>query len=242
MEQASPTGACSIIYTEVSMPFIVPQSFTDTQAFRNMQVAVGRLTTRPVFVLPSTPSVLERVRPITADEHSCVVVGSALVGGMKPVDLLRRLKETDEHPPIVVFTDQILDQADTSLLVRTDRGDRYLSPLEAVLNASYGYDIVVWTASGFETVPAGSDDLAGLAKHLLTHLDDAQRLGPDWQAGPLQMHRLPETRRYNAKRKIRFFRSAIINAFRDVPRAAEAIELLAKADELDRMVDQETAA
>lgn len=210
-----------------------PHAFPDTPQYRMAIAGWGGQKLLSAFVLPTTRAVVAAAERLASRDGLLRVGCMPETGACRAVQILQRLRNSPERPPIVVFTDQLLDQADASILVKTDAGDRYLSPVEAILSANYKYQLLVWTDAGFEVVRPGEADLPTLARLLLRHLDCAGALGSQWEVAHLQALRLPDVRQYNARRKIRFFRSAVINAFRDEPHAVEAIEMLSRVRALE---------
>ncbi len=184
------------------------------------------------FVLPTTVEVKR-----TLSRLGIASVGNLQLGShYSPTSILSSLKKQDERPMLVFFTDQVVDQANTSLMVRTSAGERYISPFEAILNSYYGYEIAFWTRRGFVDCQAGTGDLHRIAAMVVEHLDSAKELGSEWILSEYQVLRSQESRCFNAKRKLRMYRSAVINAFRDSPTSSEARRLIAKADELEKSV------
>lgn len=209
------------------MRIVAPQDFVTTTEFANRKDA-------PVaFVLPTTAAARAG-----ADVEKLATVGDLRLGAQySPSDVLHNLRMQPTRPALVVFTDQIVDQANTSILVKTDHSDLYVSPLELILSANYGYTLLFWTPTGFVACPAGTLELTAVARGVVDLLEGAGALGAQWELSGLQELRRPETRRISARRKLRFYRSSVINAFKHAPDSQEAKRLIDRADALDETID-----
>ncbi len=156
---------------------------------------------------------------------------------MTPADMLTQLSDIpDQRLPIVVFSDQILNPADASILVRTDESDRFYSPFEAILNIKYGYRLAIWTMSGYVALEPHAPDLINVFEKLILHFKSCESCGSGWDVRQMQSMRLPNVRNYNALRKLRFFRSAVINAYRDDAQDASVHDLLNQVSALELQV------
>lgn len=218
------------------MQIAAPEGFIDTPEFHALHA------TPVAFVIPTTAAARNATGFGTAAER-VATVGDPHLGPMhSPTSLLDSLRRLPSRPALVVFTDQIVDQANTSILVKTEQGDRFISPLELILSSNYGYTIVFWTPAGFIRCPAGTLQMDTFARLIVEHLDGANALGSAWEAAGLQHFRSMEARRFNARRKLRFFRSSVINTFKHTPASGEAKRLIDRADALEQTIDEWSSA
>lgn len=189
-------------------------------------------------VLPTTAQTIQLARRLQA-RHGYLVVGGRLPGpSLSPAQLLQEVRQgQDRRPPVLVFTDQIVGAADASILVRSVSGDRYFSPLEFILGAKYGYTLIVWTRTQDRLVPPGHEDIAAVMSALACHLDSAAALDELWLAESVQELRTPLGRRILAQRKLRFFKAAVINAYRDAPEDLGAERMIRKVEVLETSVE-----
>ncbi|HST44688.1 MAG TPA: hypothetical protein VLK29_05620 [Luteimonas sp.] len=180
----------------------------------------------PVALLvPTTSDNLAEAARLRDAGSILLVADAAHPGATGPSDILLRLASAPgSRPDLVVFSDQILSAADANVLVHGDRIDAFVSPFEAVLNLKYGYCLGVWAPGGYRRIAPGTATpvvLAAVARHLL----ECDTLGDAWLVRHLQRLRSPARRRADARRKLRFFRSAISNVFRMSPDDPEARQM-----------------
>lgn len=212
---------------------ISPEAFERSEQFKQGAQAVA-------FILPSTKAALQAAMRLQERGQAMLVGGLERNGLLAPVDMLARLATAPtQRPMLMVFSDQILSSADASILVRTDEGERYYSPFEAILNIKYGYRLAVWTASNYVVVEPHAPDLSIVFDKLVLHLRHCEQHLPDWDVKELQSMRTTAMRNYNAKRKLRFLRSAIINAYRDTPTNEVALALLRSVGAMEQRVNAE---
>ena len=189
-------------------------------------------------VLPTTAQTIQLAGRLQA-RHGFLVVGGRLPGhSLSPVQLLQEVRQgQDRRPPVLVFTDQIVGAADASILVRSVSGDRYFSPLEFILCAEYGYTLIVWTRTQDRLLPPGQGDVAAVMSALACHLDSAAVLDEPWLAESMQELRTPLGRRILAQRKLRFFKAAVFNAYRDAPEDPGAERMMRKVEALEATIE-----
>lgn len=191
----------------------------------------------PVAVIaPSTESEIEEAFRLQEAGLVRIVGGLATLDLLRPVDAIDRLKASMERTAFIVFSDQILAPADASVLVRTGALDAYFSPFEAILNAKYGYRLAVWNPHRYRTVEPCTHDLRAVFGELAAYLQSCRALGDLWKVRNLQKLRSPAERTTGAMRKLRFFRSAVINAYRHDPGDPVALSLLQGADCLQQRI------
>lgn len=213
----------------------LPQSIVSTPEF------ALRNENKLVFVLPTTADVL-RILSETLHDSRYVVGGQEYGSYQTPAELLAGLKDSQHQPYVVVLTDQLVAQSDTPVLVKSESGNIYVSLLEFVLNVSYGYTVVVWTRQGFLKYPPGMLSIEASSKIILEHLESAEKLGEAWQMAGQQTFRCEDVRRFNAKRKLRLFKSSVINTYRHMPAAAGVKSLFARIKAMDQCIDDWSGA
>lgn len=113
-----------------------------------------------------------------------------------------------------------------------------MSPLEFIMNQRYGYRIVLWHPSAFLVVTPGCSDETIIFRNLLEHLQSCSKLGNQWLARKQQSSRAPAMRLYNARRKARLFRSAVLDAYLDRLEDTDLKKVLGHVEMLNRQVDE----
>ena len=218
------------------MARVAPEEFISTKEF-------ARRHSRPVaFILPTTAGVRNAIYGGTRTKGLDSVGNPAFGALYSPVEALNTLRQSSERPAIAVFSDQIVDQANTPILVKSEYGEHYISPIELILNSTYGYNLVCWISDGFLSCPAGVATLESTARMVVSHLNAAVSLGGDWEMAGFQQFRSAEARRYNAHRKLRFFRSSVMSTFMHASASPEARKLLEQADHMEKMIEDWSAA
>lgn len=188
------------------------------------------------IVVPTTPRTVGLATRMRAVQGFALVGDGSLAPSRAPAQILRQLRDGVGRPDLVVFTDQIVGAADASILVRSTSGDRYFSPLELILCAEYGYALAVWTGAGDRRIAPGTQDITIVMSALASHLDSADALGAAWLARSMQEGRTPRGRRIFAQRKLRFFKAAVINAYRDAPDDPAAEKMMERIDALEATI------
>jgi hypothetical protein len=219
-----------------------PEDFEQSDEYK--RIAYGQSTETSggdipsvAFILPSTKESIAAASHMRDKEKAYLVGGMRLPGLMTPADMLTQLSDIpDQRLPIIVFSDQILSPADASILVRTDELDKFYSPFEAILNIKYGYRLAIWTMSGYAVVEPHAPDLIKVFEKLILYFKSCEGYGSSWDMRQMQSIRLPNVRNYNALRKLRFFRSAVINAYRDDPEDVAVLDLLNQVSVLELQV------
>lgn len=218
---------------------VKPEDFPLSEVYKRiMENVEGEAGTEPVaFILPSTRESIATAMRLGNEGGVRVIGGLGLTGMTSPADLLALIREESvRRQPLVVFTDQILSSADASILVRTDESNIFCSPIEAILNIKYDYRLEIWTISGYITVEAHAPSLEAVFECIVLHLQSCKAYGAGWEMRGMQNLRTYNVRRHNAMRKLRFFRSAVINAYCESPWHPAAILLLNQINNLERQV------
>jgi hypothetical protein len=219
-----------------------PEDFEQSDEYKRIAHGQSRQTTggdipSVAFILPSTKESIAAASHLRDKGKTYLVGGIRLPGLITPADMLKQLSDIpDQRFPIVVFSDQILSPADASILVRTDEFDKFYSPFEAILNIKYGYRLAIWTMSGYAVVEPHAPDLIDVFEKLILHFKSCDSCGSSWDMKQMQSMRLPNVRNHNALRKLRFFRSAVINAYQDKPEDLAALDLLKQVSALELQV------
>jgi hypothetical protein len=189
---------------------------------------------RMACVVPTTSAVLARVKKFEANAAIAVVSPRFGEGKSTLKSLLSRVGAAQAAPKtVVVFSDQILDPADATLFVRHDSGDGFFSPLEAILNIKYDYELDVWAGQSSTKIPAGAGTVESVLSSVVGHVRSCETLGDLWRMRELQGMRTPAFRIYQARRKLRFFKSAVVNAYAEKPTHPELARLLAHAEAIE---------
>ncbi len=194
------------------------------------------------FILPTTSAVLEVVNHYRQLGDVTIVAGTSVPGSLPAAALIRTLSTGGPRPRLVIFTDQVMSPADASILVKTNDANAFFSPLEFILNARYGYRLVIWGQEGGTVVESGRSDISEVLSPIADYLRACYTLGDDWLARGKQHLRNPESRRYSALRKLRYFRSAVVNAYRTDPSSIEVTQLLQRITHMEQKAQQETVA
>lgn len=206
--------------------FNVPEDF-EQFLFGRSGTGPDRLPASAIaLVLPSTRAVLARCSQI-ADNGCIRIACSNGELGDSAGDVLR-LAQSGQRPNLLILSDQLVSSHEATLLIRTESGDFYVSPLEMILNQRYGYQLKFWGTHGYSTIDAYSVDSAEIMKSSIEYLHQCSRLGEQWLLRGEQPLRTPFIRTYNARRKIRMFRSALLALYQP-----ERID-----SELDVLMDQ----
>lgn len=216
-----------------------PQNFVSDSLFAATRSGAGD----PVaFILPTTSAVLEVVNRYRQLGELTIVAGTSVPGSLPAAALIKTLSADGPRPLLVIFTDQVMSPADASILVKTDDANAFFSPLEFILNVRYGYRLVIWGQDGGTVVESGRSDISEVLAPISGYLRACYTLGDDWLARGQQYQRNPESRRHSALRKLRFFRSAVVNAYRTEPASVEVTKLLQRITHMEQKAQQERAA
>ncbi len=191
------------------------------------------------FILPSTTAVLEVASRCRQNGELTIVASSLVPDSLSAAALVKMLSAGESRPLLVIFTDQIMNPADASILVKTNDADAFFSPLEFILNARYGYRLVIWDQFEGTVIESGRSEIAEVLAPLSRYLRACYTLGDDWLVRGEQHLRNPETRRHRALRKLRLFRSAVVNAYRTEPDSVEVAELLQRITRMEQRSQQE---
>lgn len=191
------------------------------------------------LILPSTTAVIGEVDRMR-ESVGLTVVGGSTQDRLPPSVLLKAMARSGNRPLLLIFTDQIMSPADASILIKTNDAEAFFSPLEFILNSRYGYRLVIWKQNGYTAVEPGSS-ISEVFAPIADHLQHCCTLGDEWLERKRQYQRNPTTRRFNALRKLRFFRSNVINAYCTEPATTELAELLQQIVRMEQKVAQEHA-
>lgn len=204
----------------------------------------GMQSTCLAKILPTTRDWLAFARNVQGQlPGATAVVGQSDEDGMlRPQGLLRALASGSRPHLIVIFADQLTTSNDATVLIRSDHGDYYVCPLEYILNTTYGYVLSYWGANGERLVGERSGDPIDVLAPLAAYLNECHALGQEWLARSVQLERSPEFRRDEALRKLRYFRSAIADAFRNDPINADAASFMSRALNLEQKLRSERIA
>lgn len=194
------------------------------------------------FIFPSTSAVLDVANRYRQLGEVTIVAGTSVPGSLPAAALIKNLSADAPRPRLVIFSDQIMSPADASILVKTNDASAFFSPLEFILNARYGYRLVIWGQDGGTVVESGRSDISEVLPPISSYLRACYTLGDDWLARGKQHLRNPESRRHIALRKLRFFRSAVVNAYRTEPASIEVTKLLQRITHMEQKAQQETVA
>ena len=91
----------------------------------------------------------------------------------------------------------------------------------------------MWTAEGPAVIPARAGTVESVLASIVAHIGSCEALGDLWSMRALQGMRTPAFRFYQAQRKLRFFRSSILNAYSEEPSHPELARLLIDAERLE---------
>ncbi|MBH1431503.1 hypothetical protein I5U42_09380 [Stenotrophomonas maltophilia] len=188
-------------------------------------------TGAPALALPSTRAVLARSRQL-ADAGRIRVVCNDTSLGLSASSMLR-LVQSGQRPALVILSDQLVFAHEATLLIRTSREDIYVSPLELILNQRHGYALSIWGMQGYSTIDAHSTDSSEILHGIIDHLHQCSSLGDQWLLREQQSLRRPAIRTYNARRKIRMFRSALLAQYQPDSIDAELDALMEAIDTLE---------
>lgn len=203
---------------------------------QNMQVK--RDTHCPVaFVLPTTRAVLKAANRFSANNEATVVSGTASAHHTAPAKLLKELSVGSPRSTLLILADQIVSPADACILVKTDEREVYFSPFEFIINTRYSYRLVIWGYDKDTVIDPNRAAIEEVLAPLADYLRSCYRLGDDWLQRDEQYNREPRVRRYNAKRKLRLFRSSVVNAFQAEPTNPVVAGLLAKVADMEQKVE-----
>jgi len=197
----------------------------------------GGTGTPVALISPSTIEIISESSNLRDLGVIQLVGGIEFPGLQRPADIISLLKTGPARPDLILLSDQILSSPDASVLVRTDEIDQYFSPIEAILNLKYGYRLAIWTISGYVAIEPYAPAISIVFQKLTQYLGDCESLGSHWNVRELQRLRLPAERHYRALRKVRHFRSAVLNGFRYSPNDPAGLALLQKADVLEQQAN-----
>ena len=218
---------------------VLPESIAHHPLFCSRAADMTPVGSDPTaFVLPTTPETVRLAECSKASGYLSLVGAMALpAAGINAGDLLPRLASGD-RPGVFIFADQLVGAVEATVLLRTEYGDFFVSPLEFIMNQRYGYRIVLWHPSAFLEVSPGCSDEASIYRRLLEHLESCNKLGDLWLARKQQSSRTPAIRLYNARRKARLFRSAVLDAYLERLEDADLKKVLGRVEMLNRHVDE----
>ena len=209
----------------------------EQHALRSISCAVER-NQRTACIVPTTAAVLDLAKRYYADAALAIACPRFSDGKATLKSLLSRVAAAQDVPQtIVVFSDQLVDPTEATLLVHDDSGDGFFSPLESILNIKYGYDLEIWTAEGPAMIPARTGTLESILTRMLGYIRSCDALGQQWTMREHQGMRTPAFRAYQARRKLRFFRSSVFHAYMEEPTHPEIARLLAHAETLEQIID-----
>ena len=188
-------------------------------------------TSAIALVLPSTRAVMVRSRQL-ADAGRIRIACNEGSLGLSASDVLRQA-QSGQRPTLVILSDQLVSAHEATLLIRTAHGDIYVSPLEMILNQRYGYALAFWGTQGYSTIDAHSTDSSVILHRIIDHLHQCSSLGEQWLLRGEQSLRTPVIRTYNARRKIRMFRSALLAQYQPNSVDSELDALMEAVDTLE---------
>lgn len=199
---------------------------------------------RVAKILPTTRSWLAFAREASCQQAgtTTIVDGSGSRNAVRPTGLLRALASGSRPNLIIIFADQLTASSDATVLVRANRGNYYVSPLEYILHATYGYVLSFWGLNGEQWVHERDESALNVLSALDVYLRECHGLGEEWLARSVQGERTQEYRREEALRRLRFFRSAIADAFCNDPTNAHASSLLSRALAIEQKLRPEAIA
>jgi hypothetical protein len=193
------------------------------------------------YMVPSTQGVIDVVSQVLRRQHGVIVVAPSFPGSTAPVQLLARLRSDESAKPriILIFSDQLVSPEIATIPVDVDGSISYVSGLEAVLYARYGYMLRAVLASGVETAAA-----PGTVEEVLALLDRyfaaCELLGDAWLMRARQVERERGMRLREAKMRLRYFQSAVFYAYRERPLDQVGLTALRRVDQtIQYLTDRE---
>lgn len=211
-------------------PSIRPESFVLTDEF-------AQHSEHPVaFILPTTQSVRDAISSC-ANLTDINVIGNPEIGACQAIaEALNLLRDSNVRPLMVVFEDQIVDAANASVLVKSERGKHYISPIALILNLVYGYTLVFWTPFQFTNIAPGNGSIEIVARNIVELLNGASLLDTEWEVRDLQGFRSIISRKYNAFRKLRIFKASVFNTYKENPKSDHAKEIMQQLDAIEKSI------
>jgi len=212
---------------------VLPEALFHHQEFKNRVSGPKNSRHGPAaFILPTTPETVSFVGRNPAIGCPSIVGALKLPeSGITAGELLSFLPHSN-CPNVLIFSDQLVNPVDATVMLRTHSGNFFVSPIELILNQRHGYRIVSWHASAFMEIEPACSDSSRIYRNVIEHLKSCDALGDQWLARTHQFIRTPAARVHNAKRKLRLFHSAVLDAYLEdlddeaLKKAVERIEVL----------------
>lgn len=191
-------------------------------AFEETFDAVIRLiNVGPVgIVLPTTEETLNRTADI-AKASSVFVVGTAKhiahrvqeIRIYSPSDCLGELSKISlaNMPPVIIFTDQLVDPVTAPILARRKGELWFYSSLEAVLAIKYRYPLRIWQGKGLLHVD-DANEAAAILGTLASYYDSCDDLANDWLMRQHQVSRQYRRRVTDAQMRLQLYESVALNS------------------------------
>lgn len=183
------------------------------------------------LVIPSTRLALDLANRLVKERELLVVTGGSS-SGISPSAILAQVG-AGERPTLAIFCDQLVSAHEATILLRTDTGDFHVSPFELILNQRYGYHLVIWGADGYSTTDGYCSDRTHILHQIFNHLTECNTLGDQWLRRDDQALRMPAIRAYNARRKVRMFKSSLVSHYPADRFDAELDALLDRVDSME---------
>lgn len=195
----------------------------------NSQLAAGSEAT--ALILPSTHAVFTLTNEL-ADAGRAIVVTTRTAPGFS-IGRTLSLVNSGERPAIIIFSDQLVSPDEATLLLRTNDGDLHVSPFELILNQRYGYSLKFWSRDGLSKVERHCSTQSTILHELVNYLGLCHKLGSQWLMRDDHLLRSPIMRTYNARKKTRALRSALISHYKVGIHDAELETLIDRTNTAD---------
>lgn len=212
---------------------ILPESFIDFLPPSDPSHGAEAGTDKPpiALVIPSTRLSLDLANRLVRERVLLAVTGGS-TSGITPSAILVQAG-VGERPTLAIFCDQLVSAQEATILLRTDTGDFHISPFELILNQRYGYHLVIWGPDGYSTTIGYCSDSAHILQQIFNHLTECNTLGDQWLGRGDQALRTPAIRTYNARRKVRMFKSSLVAHYPADRCDAELDALLERIDSME---------
>lgn len=190
------------------------------------------------YLIPSTRQIINCVDAALRRHPGPVVVGSSIARTTSPAKLLSSLRTSSDYRPLViVFSDQLVGPDVATIPVEVEGQKQYLSGLEAVLQARYGYTLRALLHDRLETVRV-QETVERTVELLLAYFTACESLGDTWLARDHQASRHHHNRVRESRLRTRYFQSAIFHRYADRALDAAAREALLRVEEITQRLTE----
>lgn len=165
------------------------------------------------YLVPTTASIIRFVEAAKRKHPALRVVGPMAGGNIAPAKLLAGLRSGSiGRTPVLVFSDQLVGPDVATIPRSVGEKVEYMSALEAVMLATYGYTLKAAVSGNIERVePPGSVPAA--VSFLAKYFEEADALAETWLLREHQESRLHEGRLREAKLRSRCFQSSVFHLY-----------------------------